>query len=144
MFNQDKFNSTEFEPSTETVLVPALQDWFGEGETAEFLVRGLTAVEYQQCDEAAHKDRDLSDLLAAMANGNRKLAVSEARSALGLGDEVPGQISKRVAMLRVGTVSPPGLTRQTCVLIAQRFPVEFYELTNVITRLTGKGQQPKK
>jgi hypothetical protein len=49
-----------------------------------------------------------------------------------------GEIAKRLEMLVMGSVSPE-VTLPVAVKLAEAFPVEFLELTNAITTLTGQG-----
>jgi hypothetical protein len=65
--------------------------------------------------------------------------VADARKALGLaGKETPGEIAKRLEMLAMASVEP-AISLQVAVKLAENFPVEFYQLTNEITELTGMG-----
>jgi hypothetical protein len=143
MFNQDSFVAAKFEPVTRTIPAPDLASWFEEGETPEFTVRGLTGAELARTHEAASTDATLSRVLKALNTANAG-GIAEARVALGLGDETPSEIARRVAMLHIACVAPEGLLRNTVVLLAERFPILFYTLTNAISELTGEGQQEKK
>ena len=144
MFDQTKFNEAKFIPRTEIIVIPELADFFAEGASPEFEVRGLTAAEYAKADAAKDRDKDITTLFSALRMNNKAEAVREARAALGIGDETPGDLSKRVEMLVLGTLRPDKLLRQTAVLFAERFPIDFYNITNKITILTGRGQQLKK
>lgn len=135
-FDAEAFARAPLQRRRQTVPVPGLAAWFGEGEPAEFEVQGLTASELQRCFDAGKRHDNLGDVLKAIADGGDKVQLL--RKAIGLSDDVPGEIAKRMEMLVVGSVSPR-IELQTAVRLAEAFPVEFMELTNTITGLTGRG-----
>ena len=140
-FRADAFAAAAFEHRTDVVPVPSLADWF-EGD-AVWTVRGLTAHELARANEAAEKRNNAAALLEALVGGSKQAKVKELREAMALTDATPAEISKRLEMLTSGSVDPP-CDHSTAVLIAERYPIEFYQLTNRITSLTGQGQQPGK
>lgn len=136
-FDGARFEQANLAPRTQRVAVPALSAWFGDGEDAAFEVRGLTASELHRASEAKQRQQTMRTVLEAIAEHKEK--ASELRKALGLdGDATPGEIAKRQQMLVSGSVSP-ALTETQAVKLSEAFPVEFLELTNAITELTGKG-----
>lgn len=137
-FDVKAFKRAKLQPRTEDVPVPGLSAFFKEGETATWKVRGLSASEYAKAEDAARRVKDLVAVVKSMAREQEKIA--EIRDALGLGDAVPAEISKRMEMLVIGSVQP-ACDLDTAIKLAQYFPIEFYQLTNHITRLTGAGAE---
>lgn len=137
-FDVKAFKRAKLQPRTEEVPVPGLSAFFKEGETATWKVRGLSATEYAKADDAGRRAKDLVTHIKGLTREQEK--VEELRNALGLGDAVPAEISKRMEMLVVGSVQPT-CDLDTAIKLAQYFPIEFYQLTNHITRLTGAGAE---
>lgn len=137
-FNADKFERAKFEPRRARVAVPALADFFDDGETPEWEVRGLSAVELHKAIEASKRQGSIEAIVKAIAaNQDQAGAI---RSALGLTKDTPGEIAKRLEMLVMGSVAPT-IELPTAVKLAEAFPIEFLTLTNEITDLTGKGAE---
>ena len=140
-FKAEAFAAQVFEHRTEAVPVPGLATWF-DGE-AVWTVRGLTAHELARATEAADKRSNAAAVLEALVGGSKAEKVRELREAMALTDATPAEVSKRLEMLTTASVDP-AIDHSTAVQIAERFPVEFYQLTNKITQLTGQGQVPGK
>lgn len=135
-FDADRFERTEFKARTKRVPVPALAAWFGEGEPAEFELRSLTATELHRAMEAGARQGSVESIVRAIADNSDQTAAI--RKVLGLSNDTPGEIAKRLEMLVSGCIAPV-LTLPQAVRLAERFPVEFLSLTNEITVLTGQG-----
>lgn len=135
-FDADRFERAEFKARTASVPVPSLAAFFGEGEPAEFQVRGLSAVELHRAMEAGARQGSIESIVKAIASTADQ--ANAIRKALGLSKDTPGEIAKRLELLVAGCVSP-ALTLPQAVRLAERFPVEFLSLTNEITALTGQG-----
>lgn len=143
-FNLEKFKEAEFAPRTEEVEIKQLAGFFGEGEKPVFVVRGLSAHELQHCLDAATKQNALGNITKAIATKSDQ--VDTIRKALGLTNDTPGETAKRLEMLVRGCVSPK-MDAAGAAKLAEVCPIEFFELTNKITTLTGQGgsmvkQQP--
>ena len=137
-FNAEKFERSKFEARRAKVPVPALSDFFDEGETPEWEVRGLSAVELHKAMEAGKRQGSIEAIVKAIAaNQDQAVAV---RKALGLTKDTPGEIAKRLEMLVMGSVAP-AVSLPVAVKLAEAFPIEFLTLTNEITDLTGKGAE---
>ena len=124
--------------------MPELSGYFGKDEPARWIVRGLTAAEIGRANTAAEKGLDhVKALIAAMAgDGSDKAATM--RKAFGLSDdEVPQDVSRRIELLTIGSVSPElgSDKRDVAVKLAETFPTIFYNLTNQILTLTGQGAE---
>jgi hypothetical protein len=113
-----------------------LSDFFDEGETPEWEVRGLSAVELHKAMEAGKRQGSIEAIVKAIAaNQDQAGAV---RKALGLTKDTPGEIAKRLEMLVMGSVAP-AVSLPVAVKLAEAFPIEFLQLTNEISDLTGRG-----
>ena len=135
-FNAEKFERSKFEARRAKVPVPALSDFFDEGETPEWEVRGLSAVELHKAMEAGKRQGSIEAIVKAIAaNQDQAVAV---RKALGLTKDTPGEIAKRLEMLVMGSVAP-AVSLPVAVKLAEAFPIEFLQLTNEISDLTGRG-----
>lgn len=135
-FNAEKFERSKFEARRAKVPVPALSDFFDEGETPEWEVRGLSAVELHKAMEAGKRQGSIEAIVKAIAaNQDQAGAV---RKALGLTNDTPGEIAKRLEMLVMGSVAP-AVSLPVAVKLAEAFPIEFLQLTNEISDLTGRG-----
>lgn len=135
-FDAAKFESALFVPRTAEVSVPALAAFFAEGEPAVWHVRGLNTNQLHQAMEAGKRQGTIESIVSAITkSGDMAQAV---RSALGLTHGTPGEVAKRLEMLVMGSTAPE-ITLPVAVKLAEAFPVEFLELTNSITTLTGQG-----
>ena len=141
MFKADRFTSAKFEPRTEEIKVPALAEFFDEGEPPVFKVRGLDATELCRAIDAGAKQGKVDAIVKAISS--QKDQVDEIRKALGMSADTPGEIAKRMELLVLGSVEPK-LNHAAVAKFAEVAPIEFYDITNRITILTGQGgQRPK-
>lgn len=139
----------EFEARCEGVEVSALKDWFDSPEVVEgeeplkyvWQVRGLTANELAKTFEASSKAKNFDSIIQAI--GSSKAKIEELKEVLGVGDDVPADIMKRMEQLVQGSVEPK-VDHSIVQKLAEKFPIEFYMLTNKITLLTGLGMDVKK
>ncbi len=135
-FDAERFKRAGYTPRVEEVPMPVLAEFFGEGEAAVFVVRGLSANELHLAIEAGARNRNVDAVVKAIASSADQVA--NIRQALGMSTDTPGEISKRLQMLVSGAVSPE-IDDAVAAKLAETFPVEFYDLTNRITALTGQG-----
>jgi hypothetical protein len=142
-FDSKKFLKTKFTPRTESVPVPDLQAFFPEKAKAVWTVRGLTGQELGRAAEAAERNKNVASLLEALVSAEAKEKAEAVKELLGVGGGVPQDIAKRLEHLVLGSVDPP-CTLDLAVRLCESFPVEFYQLTNAIIQLTGRGQMPGK
>lgn len=145
-FDASKFASAAFKRREEDVPVPDLRDWFKgikEGDTPVWRVRGLTGAELGAVNEAQAKNRNKNAIVDALSSEKEASVTDAIRELIGTGANVPDDIARRIEMLVIGSVEPE-CTHQVAVKLAEVFPVEFYELTTKITKLTGMGSEPGK
>lgn len=140
MFDKKKFKAAKLKPRTLDVHVPSLSDFFDKGK-AIWTIKGLTGQEIGYTKEAAAKNKNLTAIVDAIA-GSQKEKVQGIKDALGIG-KIPDDIAQRVAQLEMGSVNPKCDT-DMAVRLCEHFPVEFYNLTNEILKLTGQGSEPGK
>lgn len=142
-FNPQKYMQTQFKRREQAVSVPDLASYFGEDEKPEWTVKGLTGQELAMTNEAVKRNQNMSAILEGIAS-NRTDEIKEAISKLaGCGDGVPDDVAKRVSMLSLGSIDPK-VDESLAVHLCTNNPIEFYQITNVITRLTGLGYDPGK
>ncbi len=142
-FDLEKFRSAQYEHRKEAVPVPDLGYMFDGDDKPEWVVRGLTAAELQQCTEASKGQEAASLIMSALMDAalSRNQKEVKIREALGLSTgEVPGEIKKRMEMLVRGSITIENLTLADTALLQERHPIEFMTLTNKIVQLTGQGQ----
>jgi len=135
-FDAAKFERAKFEPRRSRVAVPALAAFFEDGEEVVFDVRGLSSNELHRALEAGKRQGSIESIVKALAaSGDQAQAL---RKAIGLTNDTPGEIAKRLEMLVMGCVSPV-LELPAAVKLAEAFPIEFLSITNTISELTGQG-----
>jgi len=142
-FNQTEFMKQQFEPRTARVAVPTLAKWFKleDGEAAEWEVRGLTGNEVGRLHEIEDNHRNMVDVVRSLSNNQS--VVNELKKAVGISDDVPLVIMKRLEQLTMGSVNPK-IDLPVAVKLCETYPVQFMVLTNKITDLTGLGLNEKK
>jgi hypothetical protein len=138
MFQAKQFAKANLVHHTEVVKVPGLAKWF-DGEP-EWTVRGLTGHELSLALEAQERRRKLSDALLAIAGDTPESErVTAIREALGIGTEnLSADVVKRLEMLVHGSVEPK-VDMDVARKLFTNYPIEFYQLTMAIMRLTGLG-----
>ena len=137
-FNSARFEQAKFESRKARVAVEALAPFFDPDEPAEWEVRGLTAAELHQAMDASNRQGSIETIIKALATkADQTKAI---RQALGLSGDTPGEIAKRIEMLVSGSVQPQ-IDMPTAVKLAETFPIEFLQLTNKISELTGQGAE---
>jgi hypothetical protein len=136
-FDSKKFMKQEFERRTESVKVPDLKAWFGDDDPV-WVVKGLTGVELARVNEAGSKNVLSAQLLEMVMAKSDKETVASLKQQMGLGDDTPADVAKRLELLVSGSVKPE-VSLELAVKLAETFPIEFATLTNSVMTLTGKG-----
>ena len=135
-FDAQAFQSASLKHREADVPVPALKPWFDDEPV--WRVRGLTGAELGRAQEAENRAKTIMAAIEAIAAGQPKAA--ELKTALGLGDDVPAEVARRLALLVAGSVSPE-CDHETAVRLSETHPTIFYALTNKILSLTGEGAE---
>lgn len=139
-FDVTKFQQAKIKPRTAEIKLPALAAFFDDGEEPIFTVRQLDGYEICQANDARDLARNFQSLVSAMAAGSSAEKIDAIKSSLGISDETPPDIARRIETMLVATVSPQ-LDREACVKICQFYPADFYVITNKIAELSGAGGQ---
>jgi hypothetical protein len=139
-FDPDRFEQAKFEPRTELVHVPGLSDFFDDDDCL-WEVRCLNSNELHRALGADKTQKALAEILASIADHAEN--AKSAGKVLGIYGDTPGEVAKRLEMLTAGSVNPE-VTLPIAVKLAENYPIEFLELTNAITKLTGMGFESAK
>jgi len=141
-FNDQAFMQAKLVARQRAISVPVLSDWF-EDEEPKWVVRGLTANELAKVNEAERRNKRESALIDALADANRQEIISEMQRALGRGRDTMPDLARRLELLTLGSVAPE-CSEELAVKMAEKFPVQFFELTNAVLELTGQGSDAEK
>lgn len=134
-FDQDKFRNRRYVDRRVVVKVPALIDFFPDGEPAEMMVRGLTGEELANAIQEMKQNRAASKVICDLdATETFKEALRTVVK--GTGGTVTDSYALGLAMVRIGT----GLDHDVVVRIGMNFPVVLEELRGQIDILTGMGR----
>lgn len=142
-FDTKKFGKEKFTPREQDVPVPDLKDYFGDGEPAVWRVRGLTGIEIGQSAEASSRNQTMISILEGLTSTSSKDKVDAVKNLIGLGSDAPQDVAKRIEHLVLASINPV-CTQDIAVKLCEAFPIEFYQITNTIMELTGKGKMPGK
>jgi hypothetical protein len=137
-FDIKQFKTAKFEIREGLVKVPDLAPFFPEGEEAVWKIRGLTGVELGRVNEAAERYRNIGAILEGLISSGAAEKVESIKKLVGMGNDTPADIVRRMDMLVVASVSPE-VDEELAVKLCEKFPVEFFDITNEITKLTGQG-----
>jgi hypothetical protein len=135
-FDLAAFERAEFRPRTSRVELPELAAFFADGEPPQWEVRSLTASELQRASDAKQRQAAVRTIVDAIASAGDQAA--NIRKYLGVTNDTPGEVAKRMEMLVAGSVSPR-VDLQQVVKLAEHYPIAFLTLTNEILELTGRG-----
>lgn len=143
MFDAKRFMSQQFVHREEDVPVPDMKDFFPEGEPAVWRVRGLTGQELGLCNQAAERNRNMEAILEGVASAAGAKKSDAIKKLIGGRDDTPDDVVKRMEMLIIASIAPE-CDLQLAVKLCKIFPIEFYQITTAIGKLTGMGQTAKK
>ncbi|MCP4259087.1 MAG: hypothetical protein GY774_16500 [Planctomycetes bacterium] len=138
-FDTRAFMKQTFAPREGEVPVPALKDFFPDGKTPAWKVRGLTADEIARCNEAGERNKMVEAIAEALAAANKPDITDGIKKMLGVSSDVHAEVAKRMEQAVIGSIDPE-ISLEVAVKIATVAPVEFYDITNEILKLTGLGQ----
>jgi hypothetical protein len=138
-FDLKKFETEQYKHRERTVTVPRLAVFFGEGEAAEWIVRGLTAIEIAQVRESKKKAKDIEGVVERLASSLASDKMGAVMEALGIDGDTPDDYVQRLTMLELASVNPK-ITRRHAVKLADVSSVDFFRLTDEILSLTGQGK----
>lgn len=145
-FDLSAFDKASFTAREESVKVPDLAHFFKglkEGEVPVWVVRGLSGEELAKVNEAQDRTANITAVTEALMTGQPEQLKDTVNQLLGNTGEVPADLARRHALLVAGSVNPK-INQQVAVKLAAAYPIEFYNLTTEIIRLTGMGSVPGK
>lgn len=142
-FDKKAFMKTQFEPRVESVPVPDLKLFFSDGTEPLWKVRNLTGHELGKVNEAAERNKAIASIMDGIMSTDAKDKVDAIKAAIGLDDTTPTDIVRRQEMLVIASVDPV-VDKEFSVKLCMHYPVEFFQLTQAITKLTGQGAEVKK
>ena len=144
MFDVKQFMTTQFAAREEDVPVPDLQDFFPDGEKAVWRVRGITGPEYGVVNETAQQNRkSLAEAIEKMVATLSPKDVDSVATLVRDPERVTDELAKRLEMFVIGSVAPAA-DMELAIKVCRVCPIEFFDITNVINRLTGMGSEAKK
>jgi len=135
----NKFVNSKFDTTTEEIKLDCLKDFFGKDEKPVIKVKGLTGVELGFVNESIDRSKAVNDIVEKLMSTVGKEKAEGVFEGVGLSDETPSDIVRRIEIMKKGVVEPE-VGHEFVLKFCDRFPVEFYEVTNKILELTGKGQ----
>ena len=141
-FEIDKFMATQFLPREDVVNVPDLKQFFDDKEFV-WKVRGLKGVEIAKAREASQKNKVLKAVVDGIVSDNEKKKAKAIKSMLGVDGKIPDDIAYRIECLVIGSIEPV-VDYPLATKLCETFPIEFYDITNKIVQLSGKGHEPGK
>ena len=143
MFDVKRFMSARFVPREEDVPVPDMREYFGEDEKPVWRVKGLAGQELGLANASAERNRNIEAVLEGIVSAVSAKKAEAVRKLVGDRKDVPDDIAKRLEMFVLGSVAPEA-DMELALKICRVFPVEFYSITNTISKLTGMGHETKK
>ncbi|MHC4361375.1 MAG: hypothetical protein ACYSTZ_01005 [Planctomycetota bacterium] len=145
VFDVKGFMGEQYVPREAEVPItePELKRFFNSDESPVWKVKGLTGNELGRANDVAEKNRDLRAIVEGVMSDNSKQKADALKKLVGISDDVPNDIAKRIEHLVAGSVAPK-MDHQMAVKLCEKFPVEFYTLTTKIIELTGHGHVPGK
>lgn len=142
MFDVNKFESVQFKDRTRKIKVNELKAFFEEGTAPEWEVRGLTAHELSIVNNAVSANTDKAALVDAILGGSSVEKADAIRQSLNIiktSDNVPDDLVRRYATVRLGSVNPV-CSEEMAVKLGNNFPTVLYQLSQKIYELTGQGR----
>lgn len=142
-FKKKEFQNSQFVARTEPVRVADLSMWFDEGDEPVFIVRGLTYEEVCKAESMADNSKQMLNLIESIQSKDGAAIGEGVKDAFGVGKETPPNMIKRINHLVMASVEPE-IDEELAVKLATNYPMEFSQITNKITELTGLGFLPGK
>ena len=141
-FDTKAFTRAKYVPRTKKISISSLKEFFADGDINEFVIRGLDIVEFVKTTEANKRNNNIDSVVRAFTIDREK--VEAIKELLGVvSDDVPKEVSSRLETLVYGCIDPR-FDLQQARIFADRFPVDFWYITQEIMILTGLGMDLKK
>jgi len=143
-FNSSKFISTQFIPREKGIEVKDLKPWFEKKSKPVWRVRGLTGYELAWCEEIKRRNKQIEKILEGLLQSGSQKQKEAIQQLVGSDPKnATDDVAKRIEMLCVGSVDPK-CDNELAIKLLTNFPIEFFDITNHINLLTGKGHVPGK
>ena len=139
-FKTEDFKSALYEPRVGEVPVPELKPFFDNGKPV-WKVKGLTGQEVGRANDAADRNKKISKVVEGVLSDNPKKIAQAVKQVID--PDTPQDVAKRLEHMILGSVEPI-CDLELALKICERFPIEFYSITNKILELTGLGHLPGK
>ena len=145
-FDTKKFLNEKFTHRTEDVPVPDLNEWYDEDvdEAPVWTVRGLEGKEIGQTKEAAAKNKSIAGIMEMLQSSKVADKTDALKAMFDMGEgRTTENIAERLEQMVLGSVTPE-CSLELALKVCQRHPVDFFNITNEILKLTGLGMMPGK
>lgn len=142
-FDKQKFLITQFTAREESVPVPAMKEFFPEGEDPVWKIRGLEGVEVARAREAKERNKNIAAIIKGLIAANEKEKMDAIQKLVGVGEKVTDDLAWRMELFIIGSVDPK-VDLELTKKIVKAYSVQFYTITNEIISLTGDGYIPGK
>lgn len=140
-FKIQDFKSAPYQPRTGEVQVPELKPFFDNGDKPVWKVKSLTGQELGRANDAASRNKKISSVIEGVLSENPKKIAKAVKQVVD--PDTPQDIAKRLEHMVAGSIDPE-CDLELALKVCERFPIEFYVITNEILKLTGLGQLPGK
>lgn len=142
-FNQDAFLKAVLVPREGTVPVPNMKEWFKSGEKAVWKCKSISGQDLGVANQIASKQNiENAKAMIEALQSRYKLKVESFEKLIGIKNDRPSDISKRIEIMLRGSVDLDPDKRESLdviLKICEVYPVEFYIITDKILELTGQG-----
>jgi len=145
-FDKSKFLKAGFVPREAKVEVPALKDFFDdlkEGEKPVWKVRGLTGHEVAKIRQKLENKEKVQAIMRGLLGTKGEETEKAVRDLIGNNEETPHDAVYRLHLLEAASIDP-----ECDIDLAGRilafFGVTFYNITDTILVLCGRGHVPGK
>jgi hypothetical protein len=143
MFDVKGFKKAKHKTRTADVPVPDLKRFFtNKKDKIAWHVRGLTGKEIGATKMAAAKNKSVTGLIEMLQSAQLTEKTEAMAAVMDLGkNRITDNIAERLDQMVVGSIKPK-CDIDLAVKICERYPVDFYSITNEILKLTGLGMDP--
>jgi len=135
--------ATVFSAREDSISVPDLRAFFAKGDKPSWKVRGLKGVEIGRAREASERNKAIKAVVEGILSDSSKKKADAVLEIIGNPQNVPQDIAYRIELFKAGSIEPV-LDYPVIVRLCETFPIEFYQITNKIIELSGKGHIPGK
>jgi hypothetical protein len=140
MFDLNKFEQATITQRTRELDVPLLQDFYEKKQKPIWVIHALTSEDVAMVNDAEERNAAVGTLVTAMLGNNKNSKADAIKSAMGIGEESPADIVRRIEIiLRGSTNLNVEEHRDIVIKIAMYYPTVFMTISNEILSLSGEG-----